>query len=195
MIIWEILVKGLTPIIWNRMKREIQLEYKMLKKNEIEDWEEKNWSRKAEYDQKGNLVFPPEWFKGCLENACRWTRIVPNFATSKKETYTRYVASFTYSTEGTADPKNLKPYGKYVGGQGKNSSTKVWKVRPMLEQWSCKIIIKDPYGRMTDSELQELVDYMGLMVRVGDDRKNNFGAFEGKVRRIHNGKKARKKTG
>ena len=46
-------IKGIQPVIWNVMKREIEEEKEKLKKNQLKEWEKerKNWIRKAEIDK------------------------------------------------------------------------------------------------------------------------------------------------
>jgi hypothetical protein len=177
---WKIEVKGIHPIIWNVMKRELELEKKELKKNELTEWEEepKNWKRKAEL-KDGKVIIPERWFKNSLITSCKKNRIVPHFATRKSETYTNYVTSFmVYNDEVLCEMDDLIPFSAYVGAQGKNSTTKVWRVRPMLEEWGATFKIIDPASRMTEEELREIVGYAGLMVGLGDNRINNFGRFE-----------------
>ena len=85
---YEIQIKGICPLIWNRMKKEIEDEKNKLKKNELKEWEEKNWMKKAEFDENGNVVIPPAWLISMLINACKQTGLVPHYATKKNETYT-----------------------------------------------------------------------------------------------------------
>ena len=74
--------------------------------------------------------------------------------------------------------KDLTDFSCYVGARGKNSDTKVWRVRPMLEQWEGQFEIIDPLGRMLKEELTEIINYAGLMIGLGDNRINNYGRFE-----------------
>lgn len=177
---YKIQVSGFTPLIWNRMKKELIDEQKKLKKDELNEWEEKQWKRKAEYDSKENLIIPQEWFKCSLIEACKKSRIVPHFATSKQQTYTSYMQSIMITdVQSPGKLKDVQYYGAFVGAQGKNSSTKVWKVRPLIEKgWGTSLILHDPFGRMKKEELKTLLEYSGLMIGIGDNRINNFGRFE-----------------
>jgi len=168
------------PVIYNRMKRELQLEIKDLKKDQMDEWEEKNWKRKAEFDEKGNLLFPSEWIKGVLEASCKATRMIPHFATSKNQTYTTYVSSMVVIIKQTLGKvSDLVSYDAYVNGRGAmgKGGSKVFRIRPMLKKWKLTFELKDPFGRMQIKELKELLEYAGLMIGVGDNRKNNFGRF------------------
>lgn len=176
---YKIKIKGTSPIIWNVMKKEIEDEKKKLKKNELGDWEENNWHKKAEFDSEGGIIIPDRWFKSMIETSAKQTRIVPHFATRKNETYTNYINSFmVYSKGKKFNRKDLEYYGAFVGAQGKNSSTKVWRVRPLINKWSWEFEIIDPAGRMKEDELKALIEYGGLFIGLGDNRKNNYGRFE-----------------
>tara|TARA_R100000963_G_C4643915_1_gene107684 strand:- start:12 stop:590 length:579 start_codon:yes stop_codon:yes gene_type:complete len=177
---WKVKIKGIQPIIWNVMKRELELEKKELKKDQLNGWEEdpKNWKRKAEL-KNNKVIIPERWFKSVLIESCKKNRIIPHFATRKSATYTNYVTSFmVFNGETLCEMKDLQPFSSYVGAQGKNSTTKVWRVRPMKEKWTANFTIVDPSSRMTREELKEIIDYAGLMIGLGDNRINNFGRFE-----------------
>ena len=178
---YKVKIKGIHPLIWNVMKKEIEDEKKRLKKNEMPEWEENeaNWKRKAEIKGKDSIVIPSRWIKSMLINACKQTRLVPHFANKKSATYTIYMQSMMIEDSAPiCRMKDLKPYGAYVGAQGKNSSTKVWRIRPMKENWDTIFLIVDPYGRMKTEELKELLEYSGMFIGLGDNRINNFGRFE-----------------
>jgi hypothetical protein len=151
----------------------------MLKKDQIAEWEEKNWKRKAYYDKKGNVIIPGIWFRGAIINAARQTRLVPNFATSKKQTFTNYVESFIVENIGEKYKEKMLEYdGQYVDGQGGRGGSKVWRIRPRLDNWTAKLRIVDPAGRMLKDELKALLEYAGMFVGVGDGKKINYGRFE-----------------
>lgn len=176
---WQIQIKGITPIMWSRPKKELADELKKLKSNQMDEWELNNWHRKAEYDPKGNLIIPSTWQRGCLRDSCKMNRIVPHFARSKKETYTSYVESMFYQDAIlSAMEKDLIPYVAFVNRGTKTQPRKVWTTRPMLESWEATLIIKDNFGRMQKEELKEIVDFAGMMIGMGDARKLNFGRFE-----------------
>jgi hypothetical protein len=175
----KIEIRGISPVIWNRMKKELVDEIKSCKKDQLAAWEEANWRRKAEYDSKNNLLIPPEWIKSALCDACKKTRIVPHFATSKQQTYTYYFqSSMVEVTEPVGKVSDLEPYGCFVGARGKNSDTKTWRVRPLLRNWKATFIWTDADGRISDDELRTILEHAGLMTGIGDNRINNFGRFE-----------------
>jgi len=178
--VWEIKLVGFTPVIWNRMKKEIEDAKKKLRKNELAEFEEKNWLLKAEYNGNGDVVVPSEWLKGMLINACKQTGFVPHYATKKTERYTRYVQGVFISESPVVCKKNdLECYGAFLPSQpGKLNSGKIWKVFPMLKNWSVVFRIHDPFGRMRKDELEALLDYGGKFVGIGDLRIMNYGRFE-----------------
>ena len=178
---WNIKIRSTTPIIYNRMKKEIEDQKQKLKKDQLKEWEEKNWMMKAEVNN-GNAVLPPEWLKSMLINACKQTRLIPHYATKKNETYTRYVQSMMVKPSPPivlAKTKEIKAHGGFYPGQpGKITSGKVWKIFPKLEKWSAEFQIVDPFGRMKKDELYTLIEHGGMFIGIGDQRSRNFGRFE-----------------
>jgi hypothetical protein len=175
---YEVTIEGFTPLIYNRMKREFEVEKKVLKKDQLADWEAANWRRKAEYDEGNNLLFPPEWIRGCLINACKSSRKVPHWATSKNQTFTQYFTSLIFSvTRPIGKMLDLIEVGKYVDGQGGRSGSKVWRSRPSLEKWKVVFTVHDISGRMLKDELSEIIDHGGTIHGVGDARAINYGRF------------------
>lgn len=177
---YEMDAKSVTPTLWNRIKRELMMEIRGVKKNKLAEWEEKNWPRKAEFDGDGNVLLPPEWLKKCFVEACQGSKVCPYYHTTAKETYTKYMQACIFLVNGSICKKeDLEPYGAYVnpnpGGRG---HSKVWKIRPMLKNWKASFVMKDPMGRMLLEELKEIAEYAGMMIGIGDGRVMNFGRFE-----------------
>ena len=175
---WKVEIVGSTPVLWNVMKRELELEKKGLKKDQLSEWEEdkKNWCRKAEFDKAGNVIIPDRWFKNAMIESCKKNRIIPHFATRKNETYTNYVRSCVVLNCGGAlcKKKDLVYDGAYVS----INNSKIWRVRPKMENWSATFEIVDPAARMKVDELEEMITYAGMMVGIGDNRINNLGRFD-----------------
>jgi len=177
---YEIEIKGISPYIWNVYKKEMADEIKKLKKNQLEEYDEKNWRRKAADDEKGNAIIRPEGFKQAIIDACRKTMIVPHFANRKNETYTYYAHSLMVEVISKPICKiiDLEPFGAFVGARGKNSDTKIWRTRPMVKHWNVTYQVIDPVGRMLITELKTLIEHVGLLGGLGDNRVNNFGRFD-----------------
>lgn len=172
-------LKGTSPIVFNTLQEELCNEIKKLKKDEYPDWEQNNWKRKAEKDKDGNVIIPIRWIKACFVNACKHSRKVPLFATTKKETYTRYAESL-YFTDSSfkCKEKELIELKAYMGAQGAGSKTKVLKIYPKLDEWETTFKIMDGLGRMTIEEMKELFEFAGIIEGIGDFRKVNAGRFE-----------------
>ena len=177
---YEIEIIGNSPYVWHTMTKELYDEIGKLKKDEFSEWDNNNWRRWATTDNKLNVIITPSGFKQAIINACKRTRIVPHFATSKKETYTFYAQNFMVFTisKPVCKVSELEPYGCFVGAQGKNSDTKVWRTRPLFKNWKVTYSLIDPMGRMKIDELKQLVEWVGLMGGLGDNRINNFGRFD-----------------
>lgn len=176
---WIVKIKGIKPLINNVRTRELDAEVAALKKDELAEWEETNWRRKAEIEN-GMVVIPSRWIRAMLITACKKTMTVPHFATSKKQTYTAYVSSFVVNNIG--DPlctvDELEYFGAFVGAQGAGSKSKIWKVRPEIKKWSGVFEIIDPLGRMKKAELVDLMNYGGYIIGIGDARALSYGRFD-----------------
>jgi predicted HNH restriction endonuclease len=169
-------VKSTTPLLLNTRQRELDEEKKELKKDQLTEWEEKNWRKKAERDKKGNVYLPPRWFRSSFVQACKSSGMVPSFATSKRQTYSKYAQSMIFqNTSFVCNEKELKEHGAFVTPRGQGQ---IWTIRPKIENWETDIEIIDPFGRMTEKEFKELLEYSGMLVGVGDGRSLNFGRFE-----------------
>jgi len=179
---YEIKIKGNTDLIWNVMKKEIEDEKKKLKKNELAEYEEKHWMDKAEYNN-GNkeIIIPTRWLKSMLINSCKQTGMIPHYATKKTERFTRYIQSILLPNNPPiviCKQKELEQLGGFYPGQpGKMNSGKVWKIFPKKSNWSAVFYVVDPFGRMKQSELEELLSYGGMFIGIGDQRPMNYGRF------------------
>jgi hypothetical protein len=176
---YSVRLRSTTPLLLNTRQKDLDDELKELKKDQLTEWEENNWRRKAERDSKGNVILPVRWFRASFIQACKTSMLVPGFATSKKQTYTRYAQSmFFENVSFTCQEKELKEYGAYVGAQGANSRTKIWRIRPQIDKWETDIEVLDPEGRMSSKDFEYLMRLCGTLVGVGDGRNLNFGRFE-----------------
>jgi len=172
-------LRGNSPLVFNTPQEEIARELKKLKKDQLAEWEEKNWKKKAERDSKGNVIIPERWIKSAFVNACKHSKKVPHFATSKKETYTRYSEALYFANSSfKCNDKDLKEIKAYMGAQGAGSKTKVLKIFPKVDQWETTIEISDGLGRITIEEMKELFEFAGVIEGIGDFRKVNAGRFE-----------------
>jgi len=172
-------MQSVSPLLLNTRQRVLDLEMKKLKKDQFEEWEEKNWRRKAEVNSKGEVIIPVRWFRGAFINSCKFTRIVPHFASTKNSTYTKYAESMVFQNcKFTYKVKDLKEFGAFVGAQGKNSSTKVWRIRPMIPKWKTTIEVIDTGGRMLKEEMKEIFENAGIIIGIGDGRAVAYGRFE-----------------
>lgn len=178
---YEISIEGITPVVWNRLKKEIIDRNKKLKKDQLEGNELDNWKLKAEI-KNGNAIIPPEWILSCLVNAAKETRIIPWFATSKSQTYTKYLSNVRINpgkdiVAGKSD--DLKRKDAMLSSQGKSKmGGKVLRCHPILEEWNANFILVDTLGRMKLEELKTLFEWGGQAVGIGDQRIFNFGRFD-----------------
>ncbi len=176
---YTIRLKGISPIVFNTRQIKIDEEISALKKDEYAEWEKKNWKRKAERDNKGNVIIPVRWIKSAFVNACKHSRIVPSFAVSKKETFTRYgEAMYFQNSSFKCNESELILLESCMGAQGAGSKTKVWKSYPKIDTWETTVEVLDPAGRIKEEELKTIFDFAGMFEGIGDFRKVNHGRFE-----------------
>lgn len=198
---YDVTISGTMPLLWNRMKRELALEQKGLKKNELDEWENdpKNWLRRAELDipksrpvikigdgpnavevqypePEDGVVVPATWLRAMIIAACKHSKIVPHFASRKSETYTRYAQSLLVEVtdDHVCKVEDLVAHGSYVVING----SRIYRVRPMLENWTVSFRVVDPFGRMAQEELEQILDFGGYIEGIGDGRTINMGRFE-----------------
>ncbi len=178
---YNVEIEGITPLVWNRLKKEIIDRNKELKKDELEENELNNWKVKAEI-KNGDAIIPPEWILGCLVNAAKETRIVPHFATTKSQTYTKYLSNVRVNpgkpiVAGKSD--DLKRKDAMLSSQGKSKmGGKVLRCHPILEEWNASFVLIDTLGRMKSQELKALLEWGGQAIGIGDQRIFNFGRFD-----------------
>ena len=169
-----------TPVIFNALKKEIMDEYKQLKKNEMEEWEETRWQEKAYYDDDGNAIVPAIWIKPALREACIKTGMVPYYESKKTARYATYVQGFYVENTGPplCSKDELECFGSFVNSQGKSYIKKrVYKNRPMKQKGTVSFLIHDPEGRMKKDELEKLFNYIGRFIGLSDNRVNGYGRF------------------
>lgn len=177
---YEVEIEGITPVVWNRQNMELREIIKGLKKDELEENEYKNWKMKAEINN-GNAIIPPGWVLGCLVNSAKELRMIPWFATSKNQTYTRYISNIKISPGIpiiAGESKDLKRKEAMFPSQGKSKmGGKVLRCHPILEKWNAKFLLIDTVERMKLYELEALLKWGGQAVGFGDQRYANFGRF------------------
>ncbi len=178
---YKIEINGITPLVWNRQKMELRSLIKNLKKDQLEENELKNWKMKAEVNN-GGAIIPPEWIIGCLVNSAKETRLIPHFATSKNQTYTKYISNIKINPGKpvvAGKSGDLVRKDAILSSQGKsNLGGKVLRCHPMLKEWNAEFELIDTVERMDKDELEQLLVWGGMAVGIGDQRIFNFGRFE-----------------
>lgn len=177
---YKIKIKGITPLVWNRLTTELRELTKSLKKDELEENELRNWMMKAEVKDKFAII-PKKWISANLYNSAKQTRIVPWFATTKNQTYSRYVSNMVISMDKdivAGLKKDLKRKDAMLSSQGsRTSGGKVLRCHPVLNEWSAEFVLIDTIGRMKIEELKFLEEWGGQAIGLGDQRSDNFGRF------------------
>jgi len=183
---YEVTLKSMTPIVWDRVTRDVQTDTKEVKKNDVDLFWENNWWRKSgcqldggkEYEKnlKQEVNIFSDWILGMLTASAKKSRIIPHNASSKKATYTSYIPNLLCeSKEPVCNVGDLKRYERYdVNDRGQ----KIWNIFPTIDSWETKIKIIDTIGDMLIDELKILLNYGGAYIGIGAKRRFNFGRFE-----------------
>ena len=184
---YEVSLKSITPIVWDRVTRDVQTDVKEIKKNDLDMFWENNWWRKSgcllngtskiyEENLKEEVKIFPDWILGMLTASAKKSRIIPHNASSKKATYTSYIPNLLCeSNDIVCSVGDLNRYERYdVNDRGQ----KIWNIFPTVENWETKIKITDTIGDMLADELKTLLNYGGSYIGIGAKRRFNFGRFE-----------------
>lgn len=171
---YEIKVEGTSPMIQNKLDRELNREFSKVEKDKKEAWEESNWHRKLytkEIDGKQQVIWPEENVHGMLVAACKKFKVSPPKSVGK--TWTGYFKS-SVLVEAPAVISGSKPeaFGKMVNGNPSASkgSSKVYRVRPMIKTWTTIFHIVDLEGYLDNDTLMGIVETAGKFVGLSDWR-------------------------
>lgn len=173
---WEVKVRGIRGLIWDVPKKELMEEIRRLKEKEVEEWHQANWKRKADYDDKENLLVPPIWIEKSIVTASTQLGMIPYYAKSKKERYTKYLSNVTVHS--VSSPGKLSEVKKIETALRRKDGALVWTVRPILDKWEISYKVSDPFGKMKKEEIEEIIEYAGEMIGIGAYRKGKFGRSE-----------------
>lgn len=176
---FEVQIEGASPILQNRLSRDLMLELKAIPKSRLDAWEEDNWEKKLYKNEKGEVVFPDLNVHAMLQSAARNYKISPPKDVGK--TWTNYVKS-SVVVEQACVIKSEKPpvaYGCMVNGNPSSAkkSSKVYKVRPRIDlPWSTTVVFLDTNDFLNKDIVADLMRTAGLFVGMSDWRPQ-FGRF------------------
>lgn len=144
--------------------------------------ENRLWRTKL-YVEGTNLIVPGENLHECMKEAAKyWGMTIPG---EGKKTYTDVIKSAVvveniYLNISPNDKDNIVPLGKMVNGnpsKGKSSGCKVYKIRPLVQNWKGTCILHIFDARLTESVLRTILSYAGTFKGLCNWRPI-YGRFE-----------------
>lgn len=180
--LYEVTIKGLDGILFNRMLSEQEMTDGSNAKEDKTEREWRIWRKKAYVDDNGMLYIPGENIHECMKQGSQyWGQKIPG---EGNKTYTDLIASAVICESINlgvhVNGDELIPYDKMVNGnpsKGKKSGTKVLKVRPLLRPWDGTFRMHVFDARLTPDVLNVIIAYAGTFRGLCDWRPQ-FGRFE-----------------
>lgn len=183
--IYEATIEGITGLIWDRRKKELDddlLDYTTIstgrgksKKdpNKFDEWQEINWWKKAEYDKNKNVYIPPQWLKQCFIKIAQYEKTAPSFNPKGNATCTSYYKnSVIYEIPNSiCKIDDLEKIIKWCPPSGHFIS------KPMLGKWNFKFIMYDNDGRLILEEHRSFLERAGRLIGIGSNRSLGYGRF------------------
>lgn len=170
----EIKVKGVTPLLMEKMDEEVVEKYNKKKagksvEKKHSELEEDKVEDKIHYDEKGNVVFPSAGFyKGMIE-------VAPYIDTIK---YKKTVRGSIRMMEGLIPITFKKKKTNTTWGRTSGISKAPRKiVRPEFEDWSCTLKIRYNTKQITAEQIVNLVNLAGFHMGVGGWRPEKEGMY------------------
>jgi hypothetical protein len=154
---YEIKIQGITSAIQNKLSRELIQEQKKIPNDKREDWEENNWKKKLYTNKQGQPYWPYLNIRSLLISTCTKYKVPPPKSVGK--TWGNYFRSSVLPEDATLEYTDIVPLGIMVNGNpsAKGKSSKVYKIRPQINNWKTTITIMDTegYGRFKVLSVKE----------------------------------------
>ena len=168
---YEIKIKGAAPMLQDKLDRELIKELSTIESAKKDKWEDENWERKLYKNDEGQIIIPNLMLQSFLIEACKKYKVPPPKNIGR--TWTTYVKSSVMVQEAAimncTDPV---PYGCMVNGNPSSgkSSSKVWKVRPRINEWKATVKIIDISDELDTKKVDDIFSAGGLFVGIGNWR-------------------------
>lgn len=180
---YQVIIKG-TSMLFNKMP-DLSIgkgESKGQEKLDPLERERMFWREKLYFDDQDNVYMPGENLHQMMKDAAKYWGM--KIAGSANKTYTDVVDKGMIIDNCYMGMKKDSPLftglGKMVNGnpsKGKKSGAKVYKIRPLLMNWSMDFHIHSFDARLTKPILKTIMTYAGTFVGMGDWRPT-YGRFE-----------------
>lgn len=174
---YEITIEGTAPTIQNRLSIDLINEQAAIKNADRTKWEEENWDKKM-YKDGEEIIFPEDAAHALIIEGGKKSQLRPPKSVGR--TWTNYLKSSVFISDHIRlfDHSNPVPFGKMVNANPSSSKkTKVYRIRPLIENWKARISIIDLEGSLSKDLLEELLTCAGKFVGLSDYRPV-FGRFK-----------------
>ena len=178
---YEIEVVGVSPLLMNKLSKELNDDFKKIERGKKDEWQDENWRRKIytrKIEGKEVILIPELNLHAMLSEAGRKYRVPPPREVGR--TWTYYIkASCIVENPLLLEISEPEPFSIMVNGNPSSAkkSSKVYTVRPRFEKWGGKFSFKDMSGYMNKEIVDGLLTTAGLFVGLGDWRPQN-GRFK-----------------
>ena len=169
-------MEGLNPALLNRLSNELNKEIKEVPKAKLEEWEKENYTKKL-YGSEDCVLIPNINIHAMLQECSKKYQVSPPKQIGR--TWTNYIKGAIIVSD--VEPmtfSKISPYATMVNGNPSSSkgSSKVFRVRPMLHDWSLTFTIQDSAGFLSKDVIGNILRNGGMLVGFGDWRPQ-WGRF------------------
>jgi hypothetical protein len=175
---YEIKIEGVSSCIQNKLSRDLIKENKKIPNEKKEDWEDENYEKKLYTNRDGEVIWPAINIHGMILAAAKSYKVPAPKSIGK--TWTNYIkACVIIPNESVIKYKEINKLGCMVNGNpssGKKSS-KVYKARPEIIDWSLTITMIDSEGFMNKETVTEILTQGGKFIGLSDWRPQ-YGRFK-----------------
>lgn len=181
---YEVDIEGIGEMMQNRCSKDLIDEQNKIPRGKgfseaKEKWEEENWNKKLNtemIDGKQEVVWTMFTVRAFLIQCSKKSRIACPKSVGK--TWTSYIESCVLPESSIIKYKKLYPKGMMVNGNpsAKGGSSKVYKIRPCMSGWTCKLVFVDTQDLLDKEIVEEMIRTGGLFIGLSDYRPL-FGRF------------------
>jgi len=171
---YKIVYEGATDMLINRYSHELNKEKKEVPKEKMEEWEEKNWKRKACQNDNGKLILLDTYLLGSIRRGAFASGVQLSKKSGKSTISKGFIDSNLLIEESPVIEKCVvEPFSSNV----KISKATIMSIRPKIKKgWKVTFEIYDLNEMFTVQELTKLLEYCGKFIGLGDWRPK-FGRY------------------
>lgn len=167
---FEVHIKGIAPLLFNRFPDEENLDGKS-KRSSGNPSKDEQVKKSLYFTEKGKIYQPAAHIVGSMVKAA------VNFKLTGRKTYKEVVQGGVFVEPEEIVHENQNYVTDWRSVVIKATRGRVMKGRGRLEEWQLKFQITCIDPRATDKDIQEILEYAGMYVGIGDYRPR-YGRFE-----------------